>query len=161
MRQNDTMVDSIGRPQSALVEGAVTNCPRLDVATQILTGLALLAALKLGLLASLLAGDYGCRDLYCRDSARDRQPDLEYRDRGCKPKRVAFAGHRLAGIPGCDSQAQVLCECPDHGGQIQARAWELLLAMLVMEAIFGIPGVVAAPIYYAYLKNELSAQNLI
>jgi predicted PurR-regulated permease PerM len=33
--------------------------------------------------------------------------------------------------------------------------------MLVMEAIFGIPGVVAAPIYYAYLKNELSAQNLI
>jgi predicted PurR-regulated permease PerM len=47
------------------------------------------------------------------------------------------------------------------GGQIQARAWELLLAMLVMEAIFGIPGVVAAPIYYAYLKNELSAQNLI
>jgi predicted PurR-regulated permease PerM len=47
------------------------------------------------------------------------------------------------------------------GGQIQARAWELLLAMLVMEAIFGIPGVVAAPIYYAYLKNELSAQKLI
>jgi len=47
------------------------------------------------------------------------------------------------------------------GGQIHARAWELLLAMLVMDAIFGIPGVVAAPIYYAYLKNELSAQNLI
>src|SRR5215210_7763396 len=47
------------------------------------------------------------------------------------------------------------------GGQIHARAWELLLAMLVMEAIFGIPGVIAAPIYYAYLKNELSAQNLI
>src|SRR5215207_3923147 len=47
------------------------------------------------------------------------------------------------------------------GGQIQARAWELLLAMLVMEALFGIVGVVAAPIYYAYLKNELSAQNLI
>ncbi|WP_336490835.1 AI-2E family transporter [Methylobacterium nigriterrae] len=47
------------------------------------------------------------------------------------------------------------------GTQIHARAWELLLAMFVMEAIFGIPGVVAAPIYYAYLKNELSAQNLI
>ena len=47
------------------------------------------------------------------------------------------------------------------GGTIHARAWELLLAMLVMDAIFGIPGVVAAPIYYAYLKNELSAQNLI
>src|ERR1700712_1450024 len=47
------------------------------------------------------------------------------------------------------------------GSQIHARAWELLLAMLVMDAIFGISGVVAAPIYYAYLKNELSAQNLI
>jgi predicted PurR-regulated permease PerM len=47
------------------------------------------------------------------------------------------------------------------GGRIHARAWELLLAMLVMDAIFGIPGVVAAPIYYAYLKNELSARNLI
>src|SRR3954451_2241073 len=35
------------------------------------------------------------------------------------------------------------------GGQIHARAWELLLAMLVMDAIFGIPGVIAAPIYYA------------
>src|SRR4051794_2920887 len=47
------------------------------------------------------------------------------------------------------------------GGQIHARAWELLLAMVVMDAIFGIPGLVAAPIYYAYLKNELSAQKLI
>ena len=47
------------------------------------------------------------------------------------------------------------------GGQIEARAWELLLAMLVMDAVFGIPGVVAAPIYYAYLKNELKSQNLI
>jgi predicted PurR-regulated permease PerM len=33
--------------------------------------------------------------------------------------------------------------------------------MLVMEAAFGFPGVVAAPIYYAYLKNELSAARLI
>ena len=47
------------------------------------------------------------------------------------------------------------------GGQIHARAWELLLAMLVMDAIFGIPGVIAAPIYYAYLKIELKAQDLI
>jgi hypothetical protein len=33
--------------------------------------------------------------------------------------------------------------------------------MLIMDAVFGIPGVIAAPIYYAYLKNELSARNLI
>lgn len=47
------------------------------------------------------------------------------------------------------------------GGQIRARAWEILLAMLVMEAAFGLPGVVAAPIYYAYLKNELEVAELI
>jgi len=47
------------------------------------------------------------------------------------------------------------------GGQIHARAWELLVAMLIMDAVFGIPGVIAAPIFYAYLKNELSAQKLI
>lgn len=47
------------------------------------------------------------------------------------------------------------------GTEIQARAWELLLAMLVMEAAFGLAGLVAAPIYYAYLKDELSARGLI
>jgi len=40
------------------------------------------------------------------------------------------------------------------GGQIRAHAWELLVAMLTMEAAFGIPGIVAAPIYYAYIKSE-------
>lgn len=47
------------------------------------------------------------------------------------------------------------------GGQIDARAWELLFVMLVMEAAFGIPGLVAAPIFYAYLKDELKARQLI
>ena len=47
------------------------------------------------------------------------------------------------------------------GTQIQARAWELLLAMLVMEAAFGMAGLVAAPIYYAYLKDELGSRQLI
>jgi predicted PurR-regulated permease PerM len=47
------------------------------------------------------------------------------------------------------------------GGEIHARAWELLLAMLVMESAFGIAGVIAAPIYYAYLKDELAARRLI
>ena len=31
------------------------------------------------------------------------------------------------------------------GGQISAKSWELLLAMLVFEAAFGLPGVVAGP----------------
>jgi len=47
------------------------------------------------------------------------------------------------------------------GSRIQARAWELLLAMLVMEAVFGLRGLVAAPVYYAYIKDELSARGLV
>lgn len=47
------------------------------------------------------------------------------------------------------------------GSQIRARVWELLLAMLAMEAAFGLPGVVAAPIYYAYLKHELADRGLV
>jgi predicted PurR-regulated permease PerM len=47
------------------------------------------------------------------------------------------------------------------GSQIHARAWEILLAMVVMEAAFGLVGLVAAPIYYAYIKDELKAQKLI
>ncbi len=47
------------------------------------------------------------------------------------------------------------------GGQIHAAAWELLTAMLVMEAAFGIPGLISAPIFYAYLKDELVTRGLI
>lgn len=47
------------------------------------------------------------------------------------------------------------------GTHIKARAWEILLAMLVMEALFGLAGLIAAPIYYAYLKDELTARKLI
>lgn len=47
------------------------------------------------------------------------------------------------------------------GGHIHARAWELLMAMLVMEAAFGLAGLVAAPIYYAYVKDELASRGLI
>ncbi len=47
------------------------------------------------------------------------------------------------------------------GSRIRAKAWELLLAMLVMEALFGLRGLVAAPVYYAYIKDELSARGLV
>jgi predicted PurR-regulated permease PerM len=47
------------------------------------------------------------------------------------------------------------------GTRIKARAWELLLAMLVLEVAFGIAGLIAAPIYYAFIKNELSDAGLI
>lgn len=47
------------------------------------------------------------------------------------------------------------------GAGVGAQAWELLLAMLLMETVFGIPGVVAAPIFYAYLKGELVDRGLV
>ncbi|MFP1727853.1 AI-2E family transporter [Lonsdalea quercina] len=47
------------------------------------------------------------------------------------------------------------------GTRIKAHAWEILLAMLVFEAAFGLSGVIAAPIYYAYLKSELKQAALI
>lgn len=47
------------------------------------------------------------------------------------------------------------------GSRIRASAWELLLAMLVMEAVFGLRGLVAAPVYYAYIKDELAARGLV
>lgn len=47
------------------------------------------------------------------------------------------------------------------GGRIGASAWETLLAILVFEAAFGIPGVVLAPVVYAWAKAELSARALV
>ena len=47
------------------------------------------------------------------------------------------------------------------GRGIHASAWELLVAMLAMEAAFGMAGLVAAPVYYAYLKDELAARGLV
>jgi predicted PurR-regulated permease PerM len=46
------------------------------------------------------------------------------------------------------------------GSHIRSRAWELLIAMVVMEAAFGIAGVIAAPIFYAYFKDELTRLKL-
>ena len=47
------------------------------------------------------------------------------------------------------------------GSHINARAWELLVAMLVMETMFGLPGVIAAPVFYAYIKRELGERGLV
>lgn len=47
------------------------------------------------------------------------------------------------------------------GAHINAKTWELLAAMLVMESVFGIPGVIAAPVFYAYIKRELSDRGLV
>ncbi|MES2018430.1 MAG: AI-2E family transporter [Pseudomonadota bacterium] len=47
------------------------------------------------------------------------------------------------------------------GAHINARSWELLVAMLVGESLFGVAGVIAAPVLYAYVKKELTVRELI
>jgi predicted PurR-regulated permease PerM len=47
------------------------------------------------------------------------------------------------------------------GARIDAAAWEILLALFVFEAAFGIPGVVLAPIVYADVKGQLRERGLV
>jgi predicted PurR-regulated permease PerM len=47
------------------------------------------------------------------------------------------------------------------GARIGAASWEILLAMLTLEAAFGLMGLVLAPILYAYLKRELALRGLV
>lgn len=47
------------------------------------------------------------------------------------------------------------------GHEVQATAWELLSAMLLLETVFGIAGLVAAPVVYAWLKAEVKHQGMI
>jgi len=47
------------------------------------------------------------------------------------------------------------------GHEVNAKAWELLCAMVMMEAVFGLQGVIAAPILYAWLKAELKMSKTI
>jgi predicted PurR-regulated permease PerM len=45
--------------------------------------------------------------------------------------------------------------------EIKALPWEVMVAILVMEAAFGFSGLAVAPIYYAYLKQELADRGLV
>jgi len=47
------------------------------------------------------------------------------------------------------------------GSRIQVPSYELLAAMLVLDAAFGLPGLVAAPIYYAWITQELRRHGAI
>ncbi len=47
------------------------------------------------------------------------------------------------------------------GKRTNTAAWELLSVMFIGEAIFGVSGLVAAPLYYAYTKRELLDAGLI
>lgn len=45
-------------------------------------------------------------------------------------------------------------------GKTATTVWELLIAIFLGEAIFGVAGLVAAPLYYAYIKQELKNSGL-
>ncbi|GAB3363294.1 MULTISPECIES: AI-2E family transporter [Giesbergeria] len=47
------------------------------------------------------------------------------------------------------------------GQRTHMGVWELLSVMFVAEAVFGPAGLVAAPLFYAYLKKELSVAGLV
>lgn len=47
------------------------------------------------------------------------------------------------------------------GTKIHAASWEVLLAMLIFESIFGLAGLIVAPIFYAYIKLELKEAEMI
>jgi predicted PurR-regulated permease PerM len=47
------------------------------------------------------------------------------------------------------------------GQIVKASVWEMLLAMFALESLFGLPGLVAAPVLYAYLKQELLDAGLV
>ncbi|MFT4266124.1 MAG: AI-2E family transporter [Xenophilus sp.] len=47
------------------------------------------------------------------------------------------------------------------GSRTHIAVWELLAVMFAAEAVFGPAGLVAAPLFYAYLKKELQAAQLV
>jgi predicted PurR-regulated permease PerM len=47
------------------------------------------------------------------------------------------------------------------GGETDSQAWEILLAIIVGEAAFGVGGIVLAPIVYAFIKRELRDRALV
>ena len=47
------------------------------------------------------------------------------------------------------------------GKHTNTAAWELLAVMFIGEAVFGLPGLVAAPLYYGYAKKEWQAGGWI
>jgi predicted PurR-regulated permease PerM len=47
------------------------------------------------------------------------------------------------------------------GGETDSQAWEILMAIIIGEAAFGVGGVVMGPIVYAYVKRELRDRTLV
>jgi predicted PurR-regulated permease PerM len=65
---------------------------------------------------------------------------------------VGVAGLSLAWLVGIH-KLEYFLNAHIIGQRIRASAWELLAAMLVLEALFGLAGLVSAPVIYAQLKS--------
>jgi predicted PurR-regulated permease PerM len=76
---------------------------------------------------------------------------------GVSPKLALISLAFLIGI----HKTEYLLNARIIGQTIQASAWELIISMIVLERTFGLAGLVAAPILYAYLKHELNENRLI
>ena len=58
-------------------------------------------------------------------------------------------------------KAEYLINAKVVGRRTHMSVWELLSVMFVTEAVFGPAGLVAAPLFYAYLKKELQAVQMV
>ena len=97
-----------------------------------------------------------------RPRSRGREPGVEHRDRPRVARGIALEPRATAlAFLVVIHKLEYLLNAKIVGGRIGASAWETLLAILVMEAAFGIPGVVLAPVVYAWAKSELVARGLV
>jgi predicted PurR-regulated permease PerM len=67
---------------------------------------------------------------------------------------VAIAGLSLAWLIGIH-KLEYFLNAHIIGRRIRAQAWELLIAMLALEALFGLAGLISAPVLYAQVKHTL------
>ncbi|MGI4778565.1 MAG: AI-2E family transporter [Janthinobacterium lividum] len=58
-------------------------------------------------------------------------------------------------------KAEYIINAKVVGSRTHMAVWELLAVMFIAEAVFGPAGLVAAPLFYAYLKKELQAAQLV
>ena len=71
---------------------------------------------------------------------------------------VTVAGLSLAWLVGIH-KLEYFLNAQIIGHRIRARAWELLIAMIMLEAMFGLGGLIAAPVAYAQLKRSLQQRG--
>ena len=47
------------------------------------------------------------------------------------------------------------------GSKTGSQIWEILLAILIGEAAFGLQGIILAPVIYTFAKRELKGRGLV